>query len=83
MRGTKASSDSTKGFKKGDSVNIADAFESWGGFRISRGTHSEHRHGGLVVDTGAFTTSKISEEERMDVVRHACPGAGACGGMYT
>lgn len=26
---------------------------------------------------------KINDEERFDVVRHACPGAGACGGMYT
>lgn len=26
---------------------------------------------------------KITDEERFDVVRHACPGAGACGGMYT
>ena len=25
----------------------------------------------------------MSEEERFDVVRNACPGAGACGGMYT
>lgn len=49
------------GYKKGDTVNIADAFESF----------------------GAFKTGKISEEERFDVVRHACPGAGACGGMYT
>jgi len=32
---------------------------------------------------GAFITGKISEEERMDIVQHACPGAGACGGMYT
>lgn len=32
---------------------------------------------------GAYTTGKISDEERFDVVRHACPGAGACGGMYT
>ena len=32
---------------------------------------------------GAFSAGKISEEERFDVVRHACPGAGACGGMYT
>ncbi|KAG9086255.1 hypothetical protein FRC06_003202 [Ceratobasidium sp. 370] len=49
------------GFKKGGTVNIADAFESF----------------------GAWKTGKISEEERFDVVRHACPGAGACGGMYT
>ncbi|QRV78653.1 dihydroxy-acid dehydratase [Ceratobasidium sp. AG-Ba] len=49
------------GYKKGGTVNIADAFESF----------------------GAWKTGKISEEERFDVVRHACPGAGACGGMYT
>ncbi|KAG8744275.1 hypothetical protein FRC10_010438 [Ceratobasidium sp. 414] len=49
------------GFKKGGTVNIADAYESF----------------------GAWKTGQISEEERMDVVRHACPGAGACGGMYT
>ena len=32
---------------------------------------------------GAYTTGKISDEQRLDVVRHACPGVGACGGMYT
>jgi len=32
---------------------------------------------------GAYTTGKITEEQRLDVVRHACPGHGACGGMYT
>lgn len=32
---------------------------------------------------GAFAVGKIDEEQRFDVVRHACPGAGACGGMYT
>jgi len=49
------------GFRKGDPVNIGQAFESW----------------------GAFATGKITDEERFDVVRHACPGSGACGGMYT
>ncbi|KAG7446326.1 dihydroxy-acid and 6-phosphogluconate dehydratase [Guyanagaster necrorhizus] len=49
------------GYKKGGTVNISDAFESY----------------------GAFTIGQISDEERFDVVRHACPGAGACGGMYT
>ena len=37
----------------------------------------------LTDSTGAFAVGKISDEERFDVVRHACPGAGACGGMYT
>ena len=32
---------------------------------------------------GEFIANKISESERYDIVRHACPGAGACGGMYT
>ncbi|MCW8875379.1 MAG: dihydroxy-acid dehydratase, partial [Gammaproteobacteria bacterium] len=32
---------------------------------------------------GEFIAHKISEEERQDIVKHSCPGAGACGGMYT
>jgi dihydroxy-acid dehydratase len=32
---------------------------------------------------GEFITGNITEEVRKYVVRHACPGAGACGGMYT
>ena len=32
---------------------------------------------------GQFVTGKITEAERQDIVRHSCPGAGACGGMYT
>ncbi|KAI0330981.1 dihydroxy-acid and 6-phosphogluconate dehydratase [Cubamyces sp. BRFM 1775] len=49
------------GHKKGDNMNIADAFESY----------------------GAFAVGKITEEQRLDVVRHSCPGPGACGGMFT
>jgi hypothetical protein len=32
---------------------------------------------------GAYAAGKITEEERFDTIRHACPGSGACGGMYT
>lgn len=32
---------------------------------------------------GQFITGEITEEQRFDVIRHACPGSGACGGMYT
>jgi dihydroxy-acid dehydratase len=32
---------------------------------------------------GEYLSKKIDEEGRFDVIRHACPGAGACGGMYT
>ncbi len=32
---------------------------------------------------GEYIASTITDEERQDIVQHACPGAGACGGMYT
>jgi dihydroxy-acid dehydratase len=32
---------------------------------------------------GQYSAGKIDEEQLMAVERHACPGAGSCGGMYT
>ncbi|MFP6611092.1 MAG: dihydroxy-acid dehydratase [Pirellulales bacterium] len=32
---------------------------------------------------GQFLSGEIDDEQRQQIVRHACPGAGACGGMYT
>jgi dihydroxy-acid dehydratase len=32
---------------------------------------------------GEYLSGRITEEQRRDIVRHSCPGAGACGGMYT
>ncbi|KAJ2747510.1 dihydroxy-acid dehydratase ilv3 [Coemansia sp. BCRC 34301] len=32
---------------------------------------------------GSYVSGKISEADRFDAVRHACPGPGGCGGMYT
>jgi dihydroxy-acid dehydratase len=32
---------------------------------------------------GEYIANKISDAERQEIVRHACPGPGACGGMYT
>jgi dihydroxy-acid dehydratase len=32
---------------------------------------------------GQFIAGKIDETTRKDIVEHSCPGAGACGGMYT
>ena len=32
---------------------------------------------------GEFIAGKIDEPSRQDIVHHSCPGAGACGGMYT
>ena len=32
---------------------------------------------------GEYLAQRIDEETRKEIVRRACPGAGACGGMYT
>jgi dihydroxy-acid dehydratase len=32
---------------------------------------------------GQFSAHKIDEKELIEIERHACPGAGSCGGMYT
>ncbi|KAI3459617.1 hypothetical protein Pfo_016280 [Paulownia fortunei] len=32
---------------------------------------------------GEYVSGSVSDEQRMNVVRNSCPGAGACGGMYT
>ncbi|MEZ6104103.1 MAG: dihydroxy-acid dehydratase [Pirellulaceae bacterium] len=32
---------------------------------------------------GEYLAGTISEDERKQIVQHSCPGAGACGGMYT
>ncbi len=49
-----------------------------------------HNKSGATLDVisafqsyGEFISGKITEETRQDIVRHSCPGAGACGGMYT
>ncbi|MCA9027031.1 MAG: dihydroxy-acid dehydratase [Planctomycetaceae bacterium] len=32
---------------------------------------------------GQYVAGTITEEQRKEIVRKSCPGAGACGGMYT
>ncbi len=32
---------------------------------------------------GACSAQRIDEHELLEIERHACPGAGSCGGMYT
>ena len=32
---------------------------------------------------GEYLSGTISDEKRQEIVRKSCPGAGACGGMYT
>ncbi len=32
---------------------------------------------------GKYRTGQVDQEQYKNVIRHACPGSGACGGMYT
>ena len=32
---------------------------------------------------GEYLAGKITDKQRRAIIRHACPGPGACGGMYT
>src|SRR5271170_6699279 len=32
---------------------------------------------------GQMLQGEMDEKDFQDIVRHACPGAGACGGLYT
>ncbi|HED52086.1 MAG TPA: dihydroxy-acid dehydratase [Gammaproteobacteria bacterium] len=32
---------------------------------------------------GEYIAGKIDDDERKQIIAHSCPGAGACGGMYT
>jgi dihydroxy-acid dehydratase len=49
-----------------------------------------HGDGGQKLDVvsafqsyGQFLSGSIDERQRHQIIRYACPGAGACGGMYT
>jgi dihydroxy-acid dehydratase len=57
---------------------------------IYGGTIRAGHHDGQKLDIisafqsyGQFISHSIDEKQRSAIVRHACPGAGACGGMYT
>jgi dihydroxy-acid dehydratase len=32
---------------------------------------------------GEFLSGSIDDAQRLEIIRHSCPGPGACGGMYT
>ncbi len=61
------------------------------GLMIYGGTIRPGRSGqGAVLDIvsafqsyGEWIAGRMDDDERRDIVKHACPGAGACGGMYT
>merc|ERR1712169_146439 len=54
-------------------VNVVTCYEAFGAYQYN--TLKQPDDGG--------DTSKTKDEILDDLERHACPGAGACGGMYT
>ncbi len=60
------------------------------GLMVYGGTIKPGRWNGQTLDIvsafqsyGQYLAKVIDDNERQGIVRHACPGAGACGGMYT
>ncbi len=60
------------------------------GLMVYGGTIKPGRWNGQTLDIvsafqsyGQYLAKVIDDTERQGIVRHACPGAGACGGMYT
>lgn len=54
------------------------------------GTIKAGKHNGCKLDIvsafqsyGEFVAGKIDDETRREIIKKSCPGAGACGGMYT
>ena len=57
---------------------------------IYGGTIRAGSHGGQKLDVisafqsyGEYLSGNIDEQRRKEIIHYACPGAGACGGMYT
>ncbi len=60
------------------------------GILVYGGTIDPGCHNGKKLDVvsafeawGENVAGKINEEQFKDIIKNACPGAGACGGMYT
>lgn len=60
------------------------------GIMVYGGTIKPGIHEGQIYDIisafqvyGEYVNGYITDEQRLSVLRNSCPGAGACGGMYT
>ncbi|MDA8139114.1 MAG: dihydroxy-acid dehydratase [Desulfobacteraceae bacterium] len=55
------------------------------GGTIKAGNHEGHKLDVVSAfqSYGEYLAGTIDETQRQAIVRHSCPGAGACGGMYT
>lgn len=54
-------------------INVSTCYEARGAYAYGR----------LCAKTDAGAPGRTPDDVMSDIERHACPGAGACGGMYT
>ena len=65
-------------------VNVPSLMVYGGTIRAGRSRHFEKLDVISAFQSyGEYVAGRIDEELRSEIVRFACPGAGACGGMYT
>ncbi len=64
-------------------LNIPAIFVYGGTIKAGRYNNQDLTIVSAFEAVGSYSANKISREELLEVERHACPGAGACGGMFT
>src|ERR1700704_802247 len=64
-------------------LNIPSIFVYGGTIKAGRYNEADLTIASAFEAVGQFCAHRIDEEELRQVERHACPGAGSCGGMYT
>ena len=64
-------------------LNIPSIFVYGGTIKAGRYNDADLTIVSAFEAVGQFCARRIDEEELRQVERHACPGAGSCGGMYT
>jgi len=64
-------------------LNIPSIFVYGGTIKAGRYNDADLTIVSAFEAVGQFCAHRIDEEELRQVERHACPGAGSCGGMYT
>jgi dihydroxy-acid dehydratase len=64
-------------------LNIPSIFVYGGTIKAGRYNEADLTIVSAFEAVGQFCAHRIDEEELRQVERHACPGVGSCGGMYT
>ncbi|HJQ27311.1 MAG TPA: dihydroxy-acid dehydratase [Blastocatellia bacterium] len=64
-------------------LNIPAIFVYGGTIKAGRWNGEDLTIVSVFESVGSYSAKKTTELELLEVERHACPGAGSCGGMYT